>query len=118
VTPRLVFRRQAEAELLDARDWYDDQRTELGGIFATEVDRALRGIVEAPLAYPLVQGEMRSYDAFRMRSTSRRCPMRSSYWPSFMVDGTHDAGSRGADVEPRSRADCGLACAPRNFGST
>ena len=59
MTPRLVFRRQAEAELLDARDWYDDQRTELGGIFATEVDRALRGIVEAPLAYPRVQGEMR-----------------------------------------------------------
>jgi len=59
VTPRLVLRPQAEAELLDARDWYDDQRTELGGIFATEVDRALRGIVEAPLAYPRVQGEMR-----------------------------------------------------------
>lgn len=59
MTPRLVLRPQAEAELLDARDWYDDQRTELGGIFATEVDRALRGIVEAPLAYPRVQGEMR-----------------------------------------------------------
>ena len=59
MTPLLVLRAQAEAELLDARDWYDDQRTELGSIFATEVDRALRGILQAPLAYPRVQGEMR-----------------------------------------------------------
>jgi len=49
VTPRLVLRPQAEAELLDARDWYEDQRPGLGGGFATEVDRALAGILQAPL---------------------------------------------------------------------
>lgn len=59
MTPRLVLRPQAEAELLDARDWYADQRPGLGGAFATEVDRALARIVQAPLAHPRVQGETR-----------------------------------------------------------
>ena len=59
MTPRLVLRPQAEAELLDARDWYEEQRPGLGGAFATEVDMVLAGIVQAPLAYPRVQGETR-----------------------------------------------------------
>jgi plasmid stabilization system protein ParE len=59
VTPRLVLRPQAEAELLDARDWYEEQRAGLGGDFATEVDMVLARIVQAPLAYPRVQGETR-----------------------------------------------------------
>jgi len=59
VTPRLVLRPQAEAELLDARDWYADQRPGLGGAFATEVDRTLARIVQAPLTHPRVQGETR-----------------------------------------------------------
>ena len=59
MTPRLVLRPQAEAELLDARDWYEDQRRGLGRAFASEVDRALGGILQAPLAYPRVQGEIR-----------------------------------------------------------
>lgn len=57
--PRLVLRPQAETELLDARDWYEEQRPGLGGAFAVEVDRALARIVQAPLAYPRVQGETR-----------------------------------------------------------
>jgi plasmid stabilization system protein ParE len=59
VTPRLVLRPQAEAELLDARDWYEDQRPGLGSTFAAEVDRALSAVLQAPLAYPRVQGEIR-----------------------------------------------------------
>ncbi len=59
MTPRLVLRPQAEAELLDARDWYDEQRAGLGGAFATEVDVVLARIVQAPLAYPRVHGETR-----------------------------------------------------------
>jgi plasmid stabilization system protein ParE len=59
VTPRLVLRPQAETELLDARDWYEDQHPGLGGAFATEVERAVGGILQAPLAYPRVQGEIR-----------------------------------------------------------
>ena len=59
MTPRFVLRPQAGAELLDARDWYENQRSGLGGAFATEVDRALVGILQAPLDYPRVQGEIR-----------------------------------------------------------
>lgn len=65
MTPRLVLRPQAEVEILD--DWYEEQRPGLGGAFATEVDRALGRIVEAPLAYPRVRGETR-------RALMRRFP--------------------------------------------
>ena len=59
MTPRLVLRPQAEAELLDARDWYEDQRPGLGSTYATEVERVLGGILQTPLAYACVQGEIR-----------------------------------------------------------
>ena len=59
VPPRPVFRPQAERELLDARDWYEEQRPGLGDTFAAEIDRALARIVQTPLAYPRVQGETR-----------------------------------------------------------
>jgi toxin ParE1/3/4 len=59
VTARLVLRPQAEAELLDTRDWYEEQRPGLGGAFATEVDMVLARIVQGPLAYPRVHGETR-----------------------------------------------------------
>ena len=59
MTPRLVFRPQAEAELLDAQRWYEKQRPELGQAFAAAVDSALTGILQNPLAYPRVHGETR-----------------------------------------------------------
>ena len=57
--PRLVFRPQAEAELLDGRRWYDERRSGLGGAFAMAVSKAVAGIVEDPLTYPRVHGETR-----------------------------------------------------------
>lgn len=54
-----IFRPQAEAELLDARTWYEQQRSGLGQAFAAAVDRAIAGIVQNPLAYPQVHGEIR-----------------------------------------------------------
>ncbi|MBI3455742.1 MAG: type II toxin-antitoxin system RelE/ParE family toxin [Candidatus Rokubacteria bacterium] len=59
MTPRLVFRPQAESELLDARGWYEEQRPGLGRTFAAAVETALAGIVQNPLAYPRVHGETR-----------------------------------------------------------
>ena len=67
MTLHLVLRPQAEAELLDARDWHKGQRPGLGGAFAAEVDAALARIVQAPLAYPRVQFETR-------RAVVRRFP--------------------------------------------
>jgi len=59
VTPRLLFRPQAESELLDAQVWYEDQQPGLGQAFAAAIERALADIVERPLAYPRVHGETR-----------------------------------------------------------
>jgi len=59
VTPRLVFRPDAEAELLDARDWYEAQRVGLGAVFAAAVETTVTAILENPLAYPRVKGDTR-----------------------------------------------------------
>jgi plasmid stabilization system protein ParE len=59
VTPRLVFRPQAEIELLEARDWYESQRAGLGQTFSETVDQAVASIVASPLAHPRVHGETR-----------------------------------------------------------
>ncbi|MGH7266231.1 MAG: type II toxin-antitoxin system RelE/ParE family toxin [Candidatus Rokuibacteriota bacterium] len=59
MTRRLVFRPQAESELLDARSWYEERRPGLGRVFATAVDEAVAGVTEKPLAYPRVHGETR-----------------------------------------------------------
>jgi plasmid stabilization system protein ParE len=59
VTPRLVFRPEAEAELLDARAWYEGQRVGLGATFAAAVETTLTAILQDPLAYPRVKGDTR-----------------------------------------------------------
>ena len=59
MTPRLVFRPQAEAELIEARDWYESQRAGLGQAFTDTVDQAVASIIASPLAHPRVHGETR-----------------------------------------------------------
>jgi len=59
VRPRLVFRPQAESEILEARSWYEERRQGLGGAFATAVDLTVAGILDHPLAYARVYGETR-----------------------------------------------------------
>jgi plasmid stabilization system protein ParE len=59
VTPRLVFRPQALAELLEARTWYEDQRPGLGTVFAAAVDRTTNLIVQHPLLFARVHGAIR-----------------------------------------------------------
>ena len=59
MTRRLVFRPEAESELLDARGWYEEQRFGLGRIFADAVDRTVAAILQSPFAYPRVHGETR-----------------------------------------------------------
>ncbi len=57
--PRLVFRPQAEAELLEARRWYNEQLAGFGETFAAAVDSTITGIVRNPLVYPRIHGDMR-----------------------------------------------------------
>jgi plasmid stabilization system protein ParE len=65
--PRLVFRPQAESELLEARGWYESQRAGLGQTFTETVDQVLASILSNPLAHPPVHGETR-------RAVLRRFP--------------------------------------------
>jgi plasmid stabilization system protein ParE len=59
VTPRLVFRPEAEAELLDARSWYEAERVGLGAVFAAAVETTIAEVLQNPLAYPRVRGDTR-----------------------------------------------------------
>jgi plasmid stabilization system protein ParE len=56
VTPRLVFRPEAETELLDARTWYEAERVGLGAVFAAAVETTIAEVLQNPLAYPRVRG--------------------------------------------------------------
>jgi len=59
VTPHLVFRPEAEAELLEARAWYELQRIDLDRVFAEAVEATVAAITRNPLAYRRVKGETR-----------------------------------------------------------
>jgi plasmid stabilization system protein ParE len=59
VIPRLVFRPEAEAELLDARAWYEEERVGLGAIFAAPVETTVTATLQNLLAYPHVKGDTR-----------------------------------------------------------
>lgn len=56
---RLVFRRQAEIELLEAQLWYEERAPGLGLEFARSVDAALTQAIRMPLAYPRIEDEFR-----------------------------------------------------------
>ena len=59
MTPRLVFRPEAEAELLDARSCYETERVGLCAVFAAAVETTITGVLENPLAYSRVRGNTR-----------------------------------------------------------
>ena len=74
MTPRLVFRPEAEAEVLDARSWYERERVGLGVIFAVAVEATFTAILQNPLAYPRVKGDTR-------RALVRRFPYAVYFRP-------------------------------------
>lgn len=59
MTPRLVFRPEAERELIEAIDWYEERRPGLGREFAVALVARIAKILSSPLASPRVRGEMR-----------------------------------------------------------
>ena len=74
MTPRPVFRPEAEAELLHARAWYEGERVGLGATFAAAVETAVTAILQNPLAYPRVKGDTR-------RALVRRFPYAVYFRP-------------------------------------
>lgn len=55
----VVFRPQAERELLDADRWYEDQRPGLGHEFRSALDQTLLRVSALPLSFPTVGGDKR-----------------------------------------------------------
>ena len=59
MTHRVAFRPQADAEVREARRWYEERRSGLGAKFAAAVEEAVARITDNPLAFPCVRGETR-----------------------------------------------------------
>ena len=80
MTPRLSFRKQARAELLEACDWYDARSPGLGLEFMRVVEAALDLVLRMPQAFTPVRGDIRQVVLRRfpytIRSRTRR--MKSS----------------------------------------
>jgi plasmid stabilization system protein ParE len=55
----VVFRPEAEDEVLEARDWYETRRLGLGKEFARAIDETISRIVENPLMYQRAYKETR-----------------------------------------------------------
>lgn len=55
----VVFRPEAEAEVLEARQWYESRNEGLGRRFAEAVDALVTRIVSNPFAFPEVHGQTR-----------------------------------------------------------
>jgi len=56
---RLVIRPEAEAELTEAHDWYEKQRSGLGNQFLSCVHESLVSLQGAPERYPVVYRDVR-----------------------------------------------------------
>jgi len=59
VSYRVLFRPQAQAELFEARDWYEARQDGLGVEFSAAVDATVSNISERPLTHPRVHNEIR-----------------------------------------------------------
>jgi plasmid stabilization system protein ParE len=59
MTLRVVFRRAAQAEFIDAAAWYEQQRSGLGEEFIREIEAAISKAAESPNLYPIVCRDVR-----------------------------------------------------------
>jgi hypothetical protein len=55
----VVFRPQAEVEVLAAQQWYEERRVGLGDEFRTVIDEVIERVSHQPESFPRVHGEMR-----------------------------------------------------------
>jgi hypothetical protein len=55
----VVFRPQAEAEVLAARQWYEERRAGLGDRFRLALDETVERIVAQAESFPRVHGNIR-----------------------------------------------------------
>ena len=72
MTRRLILRPEAEADLAEAYEWYEQRRAGLGQSLLLSVEAALASIQENPTSFPVVHGEIR-------RALIRRFPFGVFY---------------------------------------
>lgn len=56
---QLIFRPEAQTELLAAQTWYEARSPGLGFEFARSVDVAIARVQRAPLSFPRIEAEFR-----------------------------------------------------------
>ena len=59
MSTRVVFRPQAEDELLEVQRWYDSRAADLGKQFGQAVNQLVDRIAANPLTFPLVHNDTR-----------------------------------------------------------
>jgi plasmid stabilization system protein ParE len=59
MTFAVVFRPQAEDEVISARQWYERQRPGLGARFAAAFDDTIARVGSRPSEFPVVHGQIR-----------------------------------------------------------
>jgi plasmid stabilization system protein ParE len=69
VSHRLIIRPEAETDMTEAFDWYEDRQANLGHEFLAEVHTSLRAIADHPLHHPVLYKNVR-------RILTRRFPYK------------------------------------------
>ena len=82
MTLPVVWIKDANEDLLEARAWYDNIRPELGERFALTVEATVEAIAERPLQFPVVHRS-------RRRAGVRRFPYRNIFRGSGASDRDH-----------------------------
>ncbi|MCW5553068.1 MAG: type II toxin-antitoxin system RelE/ParE family toxin [Verrucomicrobiae bacterium] len=70
---QLIVRPEAEGDLAEAFDWYDERRAGLGTEFLAEVDAALEKAIENPLRFAALYHHVR-------RALVRRFPYKIFFY--------------------------------------
>ena len=58
---RLIYHPDAEAELIEAAQFYEERVSKLGAQFLGAVDRAIGVILEAPDRWNIIEADIRGY---------------------------------------------------------
>ena len=74
MTRPILFRPEAETELMEAASWYEERGKGLGAEFLRSLDATISAIERNPLAYPIIFGTVR-------RAVLRRFPYVVIYRP-------------------------------------
>ncbi len=70
---RVIIRPEAEADMAEGFDWYENRRAKLGHEFMAEVEAIFRKIEDNPLRYAVIYRDVR-------RALVRRFPYKVFYY--------------------------------------